>query len=262
MPQPSQPRVMLVGAGPGSADLLTIRALRAIEGAEALLYDALVGEEILALAPRRCLKILTGKRSGGVSMKQGEIDVLMLKLARKGLMVVRLKGGDPSVFGRSGEERDYLEAHGVAVEIVPGVTAASAAAAQFAFPLTHRGEARRLTFATARIENGALVEDGWAGCADAGTTLAVYMGRDAAGPVAARLIAEGRSPATPAVAAENAGRPQARLIRTTLAGLPSALAQAAPSGPVVMVIGSAAGRARVLEPAAAEDRPVRSASGA
>jgi uroporphyrin-III C-methyltransferase len=116
---PQQPRVMLVGAGPGAADLLTIRALRAIESAEALLYDALVGEDVLALAPRRCLKILTGKRSGGVSMKQVEINALMLKL---GLKVVRLKGGDPSVFGRSGEEREHLEAHGVEVEIVPGVT--------------------------------------------------------------------------------------------------------------------------------------------
>ncbi len=100
MRPPSPPRVQLVGAGPGSADLLTIRALRAIEGAEALLYDALVGEEILDFAPRRCLRILTGKRSGGISMRQVEINTLMLRLARKGLRVVRLKGGDPSIFGR------------------------------------------------------------------------------------------------------------------------------------------------------------------
>jgi uroporphyrin-III C-methyltransferase len=249
MPQPH--KVMLVGAGPGSADLLTVRALRAIEGAEVLLYDALVGEEILDLAPRRCLRILTGKRSGGVSMKQAEINALMLKLALKGLKVVRLKGGDPSVFGRSGEERDHLEAHGVQVEIVPGVTAASAAAAQFSFPLTHRKEARRITFATARVEDGALVEDGWSGCADRETTLAVYMGRDAAGPVAARLIAEGRAPQTPAVAIENAGRPEARLIQTTLADLAQALAEAAPSGPVVMVIGPVAARARSADAALA-----------
>ena len=241
MPQPH--KVQLVGAGPGSADLLTIRALRAIEGAEALLYDALVGDEILALAPRRCLKILTGKRSGGVSMKQGEINALMLKLARKGLKVVRLKGGDPSVFGRSGEERDYLEANGFEVEIVPGVTAASAAAAQFAFPLSHRGEARRITFATARVQDGAVLESGWSGCADPETTLALYMSRDAAGPVADRLMAEGRLATTPALAVENAGRPEARLIRSTLADLAQDLAEATLSGPVVIVIGPTAARA-------------------
>jgi uroporphyrin-III C-methyltransferase len=234
---PQRPKVMLVGAGPGSADLLTIRALRAIEGAQALLYDALVGDEILQLAPRRCLKILTGKRSGGVSMRQAEINALMLKLALKGLTVVRLKGGDPSVFGRCGEEREYLEGHGVQVEIVPGVTAASAAAAQFAFPLSHRKEARRITFATARVEDGAVLETGWAGCADAETTLALYMSRDAAGPIAARLIAEGRAPSTPALAVENAGRPEARLVKARLADLADALEGAAFDGPVVLLIG-------------------------
>ena len=247
------PKVMLVGAGPGSADLLTVRALRAIEGAQVLLYDALGGEEILELAPRRCLRILTGKRSGGVSMKQAEINALTLRLARKGLKVVRLKGGDPSVFGRSGEERDYLESAGVEVEVVPGVTAASAAAAQFAFPLTHRGEARRLVLATARVQDGAVVEAGWSGCADPEATLALYMGRDAAGPVAARLIAEGRNPSTPALAVENAGRPEARLIRATLERLAAALAEAAPTGPVVILVGAVAERARLplSEPARA-----------
>jgi uroporphyrin-III C-methyltransferase len=242
--QPEQtPKVMLVGAGPGAADLLTVRALRAIEGAGALLYDALVGEEILGLAPRRCLRIRTGKRSGGASMKQAEINALMLKLALRGLKVVRLKGGDPSVFGRSGEEQDYLEARGVAVEVVPGITAASAAAAQFGFPLTHRGEARRVTFATARVEDGAVVEGGWAAGADPETTLVLYMARDTAGIVADRLMAEGRSPSTPAIAVENAGRPQARLLHATLGGLGAAIEAAAPTGPVLLVIGDVAARA-------------------
>jgi uroporphyrin-III C-methyltransferase len=241
--QPETPKVMLVGAGPGSADLLTVRALRAIEGAGALLYDALVGEEILALAPRRCLRIRTGKRSGGASMKQAEINVLMLKLARRGLKVVRLKGGDPSVFGRSGEEQDYLEARGVAVEVVPGITAASAAAAQFGFPLTHRGEARRVTFATARVQDGAVVEGGWTAGADPETTLVLYMARDTAGIVSGRLMAEGRPASTPAIAVENAGRPQARLIHATLGSLGAAIEAAAPSGPVLLVIGEVAARA-------------------
>jgi uroporphyrin-III C-methyltransferase len=239
-----QPSVMLVGAGPGAADLLTVRALRAIEGAEALLYDALVPDEIVALAPPGCVRIRTGKRAGKASMKQDIINRLMLRVARQGRKVVRLKGGDPSVFGRSGEERAFLEAHGVAVEIVPGITAASAAAAQFAFPLTHRGESRRLLFATARVKDGSLVEEGWQAAADAETTLVLYMGRDCVAAVAERLIARGRSVATPALAVENAGRSDARLIAAELADLPSAVAAAAPTGPVLILVGTVAAQAR------------------
>jgi uroporphyrin-III C-methyltransferase len=158
--EPKLGRVRLVGAGPGAADLLTVRALRAVEGAQALLYDALISDEVLALAPRACLRIQTGKRAGGASMRQETINRLMLGLARRGLDVVRLKGGDPSIFGRVGEEREYLQSHGVEVEVVPGVTAACAAAAQFGFPLTHRGEARRLLISTATVSGGALLEDG------------------------------------------------------------------------------------------------------
>src|SRR5579872_6717393 len=122
-PDPSPGVVLLVGAGPGAADLLTLRAARAVETAGAVLYDALVCDEVVALAPRGCVRIRTGKRAGEASMKQETINQLMLRLARRGLTVVRLKGGDPSVFGRSGEERAFLEAHGVRVGIVPGVTA-------------------------------------------------------------------------------------------------------------------------------------------
>jgi uroporphyrin-III C-methyltransferase len=177
-------------------------------------------------------------------MAQETINALMLRLARRGLRVVRLKGGDPSVFGRSGEERAYLEAHGVAVEIIPGVTAASAAAAQFAFPLTRRGDARRLMFATARTKGGALVEEGWAAGADPETTLVLYMARDAARAVAERLMTEGRSPATPALMIESAGGAAARLVRTTLAELGPAVEAAAPSGPTLLVIGEVCTEAR------------------
>jgi uroporphyrin-III C-methyltransferase len=162
---------------------------------------------------------------------------------------VRLKGGDPSVFGRSGEEKDYLEARGVAVEVVPGITAASAAAAQFGFPLTHRDEARRVTFATARVNDGAVVEGGWDVGADPQTTLVLYMARDAAGAVADRLIREGRPRRTPAIVVENAGRPEARMIRTDLGALGGAVADARLSGPVLLVIGSVAARAAVAEEA-------------
>ena len=234
-------RVQLVGAGPGAADLLTVRALRAIEGAEALLYDALVCDETIALAPAKCVRIQTGKRSGKTSMSQDAINRLMLRLARRGLNVVRLKGGDPSIFGRSGEEREFLERHGVSVEVVPGVTAASAAAAQFGMTLTHRGMARRVMFATARVEDGVLADDGWIAGADAETTLAVYMGREAAACVSRALIAHGRSPATPAIAVENAGRNDATIIEGTLETIGARLEGARRAGPVVILIGEVAG---------------------
>jgi len=254
-------RVLLVGAGPGPSDLLTVRALRAIEGAGALLYDALVDETVVALAPAGCVRIQTRKRAGAASMPQETISRLMLRLARRGLTVVRLKGGDPSVFGRSGEEAEHLRAHGVPVEIVPGVTAACAAAAQFGFPLTHRGAARRLVFATARTADGEVTGDGWPTAADPGATLALYMARDSLGPVARRLIAEGRAPTTPAAAVENAGAAHARLWTGTLATLPDLLAQAAPTGPVMIVVGEVAalggaGSSQVFEDQAY--RPARS----
>lgn len=237
--------VLLVGAGPGSADLLTVRAARAIESAGALLYDALVCDEVVALAPRGCVRIRTGKRAGEASMKQETIDRLMLRLARRGLTVVRLKGGDPSVFGRSGEERAFLEAHGVSVEIVPGVTAASAAAAQFAFPLTHRSEARRLILATARVVDGAVQTEGWDGLAPADTTLALYMARDAAGAVSEWLIAKGRDRRTPCLIVENAGRADARAKPASLSHLAEGVADLAPIGPVLLVIGAVTRRARL-----------------
>jgi uroporphyrin-III C-methyltransferase len=217
-PEAKLGRVRLVGAGPGAVDLLTLRAARAIESAQALLYDALVPDEILALAPARCLKIQTGKRAGRASMKQDVINRLMLRLARRGLDVVRLKGGDPSVFGRVGEEAGFLRAHGVPVEIVPGVTAACAAAAEFQIPLTHRGLARRVLFTTARLQDGALQLD-WAAAADRETTLAVYMGGAVAGRLAEALIAAGRAPSTPVAVIRDASRPGGAIERTTLAAL-------------------------------------------
>jgi uroporphyrin-III C-methyltransferase len=231
-----------VGAGPGAADLLTVRALREIEGAQALLYDALVSDEIVGLAPAACLKIQTGKRAGRASMKQETINRLMLRLARRGLEVVRLKGGDPSVFGRVGEELAFLRAHGVPCEVTPGVTAACAAAAQFQFPLTHRGEARRAVFSTARLNGGASQTE-WADGADNETTLAVYMGRDEIGDVAARLIAAGRAATTPAAAIENAGRADAQIFAGQLRELADLLAATPTTGPVLVVVGEVVARA-------------------
>jgi uroporphyrin-III C-methyltransferase len=244
-PDKTYGRVRLVGAGPGAADLLTVRALRAMEGAQALLYDALIADEVLAMAPRACLKIQTGKRAGRASMAQATINRLMLRLARRGLNVVRLKGGDPSIFGRVGEEAEFLRGHGVEVDVVPGVTAACAAAAQFGLPLTHRGEARRLLIATATLTGGALADGAWPAAGDAETTLALYMGRDQAQAIAGRLIEQGRSPATPALAVENAGRADARAIPATLETLGADLAAADLAGPVVLLIGEVAARAQL-----------------
>lgn len=232
---PPEP-VMLVGAGPGSADLLTLRAARALGQAQALLYDALVSDEVLALAPAACLKIQTGKRGGRPSLKQSTINRLMLRLARRGLRVVRLKGGDPSIFGRVGEEAQFLQANGVGCEVVPGITAASAAAAQFGFPLTHRGQARRLVLTTARLESG-LAGD-WAAAADPEATLAVYMGAQEAAEVSRRLIAAGRAASTPVMAIERAGSPQARCARAALVGLADAVGRLG-DGPILIVVGEA-----------------------
>lgn len=240
---PSEPaigRVLLVGAGPGPADLMTVRAMRAVQGAQALLYDALVSDEVIALAPPGCFRIQTGKRAGRASMAQAAINRLMLRLARRGLTVVRLKGGDPSIFGRVGEEVEFLRRHGVPSEVVPGVTAACAAAAQFDLPLTHRGLARRVLFATARTEGGDLVDVDWRGLADGRTTLALYMGRGAAGALADRLIAAGLDPATPAAAIESAGATNARLVRAPTNGLAAALGAMDATGPVLILIGEIA----------------------
>lgn len=231
-------KVWLVGAGPGAADLLTLRAARVIGAAEALLYDALVESEVIALAPAACLKIKTGKRAGRASMEQSTINQLMLRLARKGLRVVRLKGGDPSILGRVGEEMSFLHSHGVACEIIPGVTAASAAAAQFGFPLTHRGKAQRILFTTARLESEVLVDD-WRVAADKNLTLAIYMGGSAAGELSRRLIAAGRSPSTPALVVERAGSPRARLTRGSLGRL-AEMAVSVDGGPILIVVGEVA----------------------
>lgn len=243
-PEPNPGRVHLVGAGPGAADLMTVRAMRAVQGAQALLYDALVSEEVLALAPAHCLKIQTGKRAGRASMAQSTINRLMLRLARKGLKVVRLKGGDPSIFGRVGEEATFLNGFGVETEVVPGVTAACAAAAQFGFPLTHRGEARRVVFTTARLEAGKLAGD-WSAAADPEATLAVYMGGEVAGDLARRMIAAGRPAETPAVAVEKAGGADARVYPATLATLAERVAGAG-DGPLLIVVGEVAAQAHAL----------------
>ncbi|HEV7690192.1 MAG TPA: uroporphyrinogen-III C-methyltransferase [Hyphomonadaceae bacterium] len=231
-------RVQLVGAGPGAADLLTLRALRAIESADVILYDALVGDEIRAFFPASARAIATGKRGHRASTSQDFINRLMVRFARTGATVVRLKGGDPSIFGRAAEERAFVEAQGIDVDIIPGITTASAAAAQFGFSLTARQRARRVIFATGRTLDGAA--ESWRAAADPETTLCLYMGCADISAIAARLIAAGLDGNTPALAALDVSRAGASLIRSTLAGLPADLSNVSSGAPVFICIGAVA----------------------
>jgi len=242
--------VSLVGAGPGDADLLTLGALKVLQQAEALLYDALVSEDIIALAPQRCIKICVGKRGDRLSVAQEKTNEMMVRLARKGLHVVRLKGGDPSMFGRVEEERQYLDRHGVPHKTLAGVTAASAAAAQFEFPLTHRGEARAVTFLTGRTKEGSIDLDN-ARVSDVETSLVFYMSSHNACHIETRLREAGRSAATPVVLIENAGRPQARAVTTRLDRLAEDVKAADWDGPVLIAVGDAFAYARTASVAAA-----------
>lgn len=195
-------RVTLVGAGPGDPELLTIKAVRAMQDADVILFDALVSGEVLAFARATAKRMLVGKRGHRPSCRQDDINALMLKLARQGKHVVRLKAGDPVMFGRAGEEIAYLESAGVPVTIVPGITAASAMASRSGVSLTHRDHAHSVRFVTGHSRNGAVPSDlDWRGLADGETTLVIYMGGRTGAECARRLIKEGLTPATPCIVA-------------------------------------------------------------
>lgn len=215
--QPREGKVQLVGAGPGAADLLTIRALRAIEGADIVLYDALVGAEVIALIPARVKCVAVGKRGHRASTSQDFINRLMARYAKRGANVVRLKGGDPSMFGRVAEERAFLEAQGIVVEVIAGVTTASAAAAQFGFSLTERDVARKVLFATGRTLRGS--ETDWMTACDPQTTLCLYMGCADIAEIATQLMANGRDPETPVRVMSGVERPAAAVWECVLSDL-------------------------------------------
>lgn len=229
--------VWLVGAGPGDPDLLTIRALRVLQAAEVVVHDGLVSDEILALAPLAARRISVAKRKSRHSYSQAEINRLLVAFALQGLTVVRLKGGDPFIFGRGGEELEACRAAGVECRIVPGVTAALAASANAGAPLTHRGSAQAVTFVTGHAAQGSEPDLDWASLARANQTVVIYMGLSQAAPIAARLTAAGRAGSTPALIVENASRADERRIVTTLAGL--AEAASGLSGPALLIVGEA-----------------------
>lgn len=231
--------VWLVGAGPGDPDLLTRKAAALIAAADVVFHDALVGEGVLDLARPGARLISVGKRSGRHSKAQGAINDLLVEAARAGHRVVRLKGGDPSIFGRSAEEMDRLAAAGIPVRICPGITTASAAAASGLASLTLRGAARGITLLTAHMRAGEPLALDWAALARPQATLGIYMGRAAAGEVSRRLIAAGRDPETPVLVAVNVSRPDERLIRGKLCALAFLVATISDDDPTLLLIGEA-----------------------
>ena len=234
--------VWLVGAGPGDAELLTRKAERLIGEASVVFYDALVGPAILEMAAHSARLVHVGKRSGRHSKDQATIDTLIVEAARKGERVVRLKGGDPAIFGRATEELEACRAAGIAVRICPGVTAASAAAASLGASLTLRGLARKLTFVTAHARAGEELKLDWPRLADPEATVAVYMGKAAAPQVSEKLIAAGLPADTPVALVENASLPTERQFHTRLDLLPLAARTALGDGPALLLIGAAMAR--------------------
>jgi uroporphyrin-III C-methyltransferase/precorrin-2 dehydrogenase/sirohydrochlorin ferrochelatase len=232
--------VFLVGAGPGDPDLLTLRALHVLSDADVVLYDELVTPGVLDRARRDAEQVFVGKRRGEPGIGQDEINRRMVAAARAGRRVVRLKGGDPFIFGRGGEEMEYLRQAGVPVVVVPGISAALGCAAESELPLTFRNEASTLTFITAhRAEDAAAID--WSAAADPQTTVVVYMGLASASAVRDRLITAGRDPATPAAVLARGTRPDAQAAVGRLDGL-AALAAEVGEGPALLVIGQVVAR--------------------
>ncbi len=229
--------VWLVGGGPGDPDLLTVKALKVLQKAQVVVHDGLVSDEILDLAPAAARRISVAKRKSRHSYSQDEINRMLVAFALEGLTVVRLKGGDPFIFGRGGEELEACRAAGVECHVVPGVTAALAASANAGAPLTHRGSAQAVTFVTGHAAEGREPNLDWDSLAKANQTVVIYMGLSQAAPIAARLMAAGRDAATPALIVENASRMDERRIATTLAGMADAASQL--SGPALLIVGEA-----------------------
>ncbi|KQN90959.1 uroporphyrin-III methyltransferase [Sphingomonas sp. Leaf231] len=231
--------VWLVGAGPGDPELLTRKAARLIATAEVIFYDALVGAGVLDLASSAAECVGVGKRSGRHSKDQATIDALIVAAARDGRRVVRLKGGDPAIFGRTAEEVAACTAAGVPVRICPGITAASAAVASAGTSLTLRGAARRLTFVTAHARAGEPLDLDWQALAAPDAMLAVYMGRSAAASIAQQLMAAGRAADTPVMVVVNASLPGERIIRGRLSSLAFLVDTISDHDPTLLFVGEA-----------------------
>lgn len=238
------PPVRLIGAGPGDPELLTLKAVRALGEAEVVLVDDLVNPEILAHCPQARL-VRVGKRGGCRSTPQDFIQRLMLRYARQGRRVARLKGGDPCVFGRGGEEQQWLARHGVACEIINGITSGLAAATDCGIPLTLRGVARAVTLVTAHTEDDSAPD--WKALAASGATLVVYMGVATLPATRRHLLAAGMAPATPVAMIERASLPAQRHCVSSLAAMEDDARAFGLRSPAVLVIGEVAAWARAQE---------------
>ncbi|MDZ7629601.1 MAG: siroheme synthase CysG [Parvularculaceae bacterium] len=235
--------VHIVGAGPGDPELLTLKALRLLQSADVILYDRLVGDGILDLARRDALRLYVGKAKADHAVPQEEIEARLIAFAREGKTVVRLKGGDPFIFGRGGEELETIRAAGVAVFVTPGVTAALGCAAAAEMPLTHRDAAQALTFVTGHAKGDAEPDLDWASLARLGHTLVVYMGVGKANAIAERLIENGRAASTPVAVIENGTRPDQKILKGALHQLSRIVRDGGVAGPAILVIGDVAAKA-------------------
>jgi uroporphyrin-III C-methyltransferase/precorrin-2 dehydrogenase/sirohydrochlorin ferrochelatase/uroporphyrin-III C-methyltransferase len=235
-PRPRGGVVYLVGGGPGDPELLTLRAARLIAGADAVVYDHLIGAGIVELAPAGAERHYVGKEAGNHTLPQPEINALLVRLARRGLSVVRLKGGDPFIFGRGGEEVEDLVDAGIPFEIVPGVTAASGAAAYSGIPLTHRDFAQACVFVTGHLKDGSCNLD-WAMLARPHQTVVIYMGVGALKQIACKLIAHGLPPQTPAAAIRHATTTAQQVVTGTIATLAEQTRAAGVKPPALIIVG-------------------------
>lgn len=242
---PSIGTVYLVGAGPGDPDLLTLRAARLLMHAQVVVHDGLVEPAVLAMAPRTARFVSVAKQRARHTMPQDEINALLVREALVGHDVIRLKGGDPFIFGRGGEEAEACHAAGVPVQVVPGVSAALGAAAAAQIPLTHRENASIVSFVAGQCKG--LADQDWAGLAGVGRTLVIYMGVATAGMIAEKLMADGLAPDMPLAVIENASRPSMRVVRGALAGLAELVAREAVKSPALIVIGEVAARGDIME---------------
>jgi uroporphyrin-III C-methyltransferase/precorrin-2 dehydrogenase/sirohydrochlorin ferrochelatase/uroporphyrin-III C-methyltransferase len=240
-------RVSLVGAGPGDPDLLTVKALRLIENARVVVYDRLVSAEIMALVPPSAELIYAGKQSAAHHLPQHEINALLIGLAQGGRDVVRLKGGDPFVFGRGSEEAEALAAAGIPFEVVPGISSASGCTTYAGIPLTHRGLAQGVRLVTGHVREGQVLDHDWCKLADPNCTLVIYMGLTHLSEIAAKLIGAGLAADTPAAAVENGTTPRQRRIIATLGELPDRVAQAGMKPPTLLIIGKVVTLAGMLD---------------
>lgn len=239
-PGPQPGHVYLVGAGPGDPELLTLRGARLVAGAEVVVYDNLVSPLIVELAPAAAERIYVGKKAADHTLPQDEINALLVRHARAGRRVVRLKGGDPFIFGRGGEEMETLMAAGITVEVVPGVTAAAGIAAYAGIPLTHREHAQSVVFATGFLKDGALELD-WPMLARPNQTLVIYMGISRLREICARLVEHGLPASTPAGVIERGTTAQQRVAVATLADLAGQVARAGIRPPALTVVGGVVG---------------------